>query len=320
MLRAMSLRIALFGQAAFGLDCLEGLLERGHEIVGVFAPPEASRPDPLAARAEELGLPLIRRRYFRKRDGSAIPAAVEAHRQLGAELNVLASVQVFVPREITDAPEHKSLCFHPSLLPAYRGGAAMQWQIIDGVKETGVSIFVPDEGADTGPVVVQKGGIALAATETTASLFFDKLHPLGVAAMLEAVDLVDAGRAEPQVQDESRASHQGLIDDAVAAVDLKRPAETIDRLVRGCDPQPGAFLAWRGAPLRLYGARLEALDPGAEPGTIVGFDPESGAMRIALSGGLLQVARVRGDAGKESARDWATRHGVTEGAALESGA
>ncbi len=305
----MSLRVALFGQAQFGLDCLEGLLAAGHQVVGVFAPPEGGRPDALAERAEALGLPLIRRRYYRKKSGEAIPAALDAYRALDAELNVLASVQVFLPREIVDAPVHDSLCFHPSILPAYRGGAAMQWQIIDGVTETGVSIFVPDQGVDTGPVVVQRRGIEISPTETTASLFFDKLHPAGVEAILEAVERVDRGEAKPQAQDETLASEQGLVDDEVATIDLSKSAAEIDRLVRGCDPQPGAFLPYAGEKLRLYGASLEP--GGGEPGTIAGI--ENGALLLALDGGRLRVRKVRADSGKEAAADFAARVGLGVG-------
>jgi methionyl-tRNA formyltransferase len=317
MLWLVSLRVTLFGQAQFGKDTLEGLLQRGHKVVGVFAPPEGSRPDPMAERAKELGIPLVRRRFYRKKGGSAIPEAVEEYRALEAELNILASVQVFIPSEITDAPKYKSICFHPSLLPAYRGGAAIQWQIIDGVEETGVSIFVPDQGVDTGPVVVQKGGVHIDATDTTASLFFNKLQPLGVTAILEAVDLIDSGKAAPKVQDESRASHQGLIDDKVAAIDLKRSADEIDRLVRGCDPQPGAFLRLDGNPVRLFDAQL---DPGSggNPGEIVAIDDKG--IVIALSGGRLRVARVRADQSKELASAFAARAGVAIGRRLASGA
>ncbi|MCP4003466.1 MAG: hypothetical protein GY725_04655 [bacterium] len=313
----MTLRIALFGQAQFGLDCLSGLLEAGHEVVGVFAPPEAGRPDPLAERASELGIPLVRRRYYRKKTGAAIPAALEAYRELDAQLNVLASVQVFLPPEIVDAPVHKSLCFHPSLLPKYRGGAAMQWQIIEGVEETGVSIFVPDQGADTGPIVVQHGGIALDPNETTGTLFFKKLHPAGVAATLEAVRRVDSGTAEPQKQDEGQASEQPMVDDEVAAIDLKRPAIEIDRLVRACDPQPGAFLRQKAEIVRLFDVSLIAEEAGS-PGSLVSVS-ESG-MRIALVGGTLCVGRVRADGKKEAAQEWIARVGLKPGDRFESGA
>src|SRR5262245_29640541 len=313
----MKLRIALFGQAAFGVDTLDRLRANGHEIAGVFGPPDGARPDPLAARALELGLPLVRRKFYRRRSGEAIQAALDEHRALGAELNVLASVQVFLPRALTDAPKHKSLCFHPSLLPRFRGGAALQWQIILGEPESGVSIFVPDEGADTGPVVVQKGGVAISARETTASLFFEKLHPLGVEALVEAVELVASGRAKPEAQDESRATHQGLVDDAVAAVRLDKPAAELDRLVRGCDPQPGAFVRLAGKPVRLFDAALGPAVTGT-PGSVaeVGAD----GLAIALRGGSLRVKRVRADAGKEAAEMFAARVGLEPGGRFESGA
>lgn len=313
----MSLRIALFGQAAFGKETLERVRANGHVVAGVFTPPDAGRPDALAARARELGIPVVQRRFYRKKTGEPIPAALEEHRALRADLNVLASVQVFLPREITDAPRHKSLCFHPSLLPKYRGGAALQWQIICGEREAGVTIFVPDEGADTGPIVVQKGPVPLSPTETTATLFFEKLQPLGIEAMVEAVELVASGRARPEEQDESRASAQGLIDDAVAAVDLEKPAEEVDRLARGCDPQPGVFLRLGEQRVRIFDVALAPARPGRVPGEIAALD--ASGLTIALRGGSLVVKRVRAEGAKESAVDWATRMGVAPGRCFTSG-
>ncbi len=315
----MSLRIALFGQAPLAVAVLDGLVAAGHDLVAVHAPPDRGRPDALATRAEELGLPLLRRQYFRKKSGAPIEAALASYLELGAELNVLASMTSFLPAQITDAPLHKSLCFHPSLLPRFRGGNALQWQIIAGEPLTGVSIFVPDEGVDTGPVVVQKGGQTIGPLETTGSLFFDKLCPLGVEAMLEAVAQIDAGTARPWPQDESRATFQGLVDEKDAGIDLSRPAEEIDRKVRGCDPQPGAWLRLRDEPVRLYDARLApATQPSSrvEPGTVLGF--ADGAMDLALARGVLRIGRVRADSGKEVAQEFAERVQLQPGSALRS--
>lgn len=309
------LKIALFGQAAFAKDCLDRLLEEGHRVVGVFAPPDGSRPDPLAARAEELDIPAVKRRYYRKRTGEAIGAAVDEYSALEADVNVLAFVNVFLPSEIVDAPRHRSLCFHPSLLPKYRGGAALSWQIILGETESGVSVFVPDEGADTGPVALQKSGVRIEPSDTMGSLYFKKLYPLGLDAISEAVGLLDSGRLAPVAQDEAQASHQGLVDDEVARIDLERPAVEIDRLVRGCDPQPGAFLAWKGNPVRLFDTELgPAVGPSA--GSVVRID-ESG-LTLALAGGSLRVGRVRAELGKEPAREFAARTGLSAGDRFES--
>ncbi len=312
----MALRIALFGQADFGCACLNRVIEDGHKPVGVFAPPEGPRSDALADRAEALRLPLVRRRFYQRKRGGAIPAALESYRRLDADLNVLASFTAFLPPEITHAPPHGSICFHPSLLPRFRGGNALQWQIILGEAETGVSIFVPDEGVDTGPIVVQKGGVRITAEDTATALFFKKLSPLGVEAIAEAVNRIDRGQASTQAQDETAATFQGLVRESDAAIDLARPAQEIDRLVRGCDPQPGAYLRWNAEQLRLYDVRLEPASSG-EIGRVCAID--EGGLTVELAGGRLRVGRVRADAGKEPARAFAARRGLEVGAALKSG-
>lgn len=287
----MGLRIAYFGQAAFGRDVLLRLLEADHEVVGVYAPPPGARPDPLAEEAEKRGLPLLRPASLRKK-GAAIPERVAEYQALGAELNVLAFVTIILPSEIVDAPRHGSLCFHPSLLPKYRGGNALAWQILLGESETGVTVFRPDAGVDTGPIVVQRRGVAIELHHTAASLYFEQLYALGVRAMAEAVELVASGRAHYAVQDELRASAQGLVTDEVARLDWSKSAVELDRWIRGCDPNPGAHARWRGETVRLFGGRLASRqDSGAAPGTVLAASEE--ALRIAARGGVLEVAKLR---------------------------
>lgn len=293
------LRIALFGQAAFGKDVLERIVADGHEIVGVYAPPAGARADPLADAAAARGLRVLRHRRFRKQ-GAAIPELLAEHRALGAQLNVLAYVTAIVPLEMLDAPDRASLCFHPSLLPRYRGGAAIAWQIILGAEEAGVTVFRPDAGVDTGPIVVQRGGVRIGPEDTAGSLYYRELYPLGVEAVVEAVAQVDRGTAPCRPQDEAAASFQGLVDDTVARIDWRRPAAELDRLIRGCDPAPGAHALRGGEPVRLFDARLE---PGAEdapPGTLLGL--QDGRMHVAAHGGRLSFARARvGSGGKVAA-------------------
>jgi methionyl-tRNA formyltransferase len=294
------MRIAYFGQAPFGRDVLVRLLEAGHEIAGVYAPPAGARPDPLAEEAEKRGLPLLRPKTLRRK-GVAIPERVAEHAALRADLNVLAFVTIILPPEIVDAPRAGSLCFHPSLLPKYRGGNALAWQILLGETETGVTVFRPDAGVDTGPIVVQKGGVAIEPHHTAASLYFERLYALGVDAMVEAVGLVTSGRARPAPQDESRASFQGLVTDEVARLDWSKSAVELDRWIRGCDPNPGAHATWRGQTVRLFGGRLASREEGgAAPGTILAVAKD--ALRVAARGGVLEVAKVRvGSGGKVAA-------------------
>lgn len=287
----MGLRIAFFGQAAFGKDVLVKLVEEEHEIVGVYVPPDAgSRPDPLAVESADRNFQLFRHKRFRAK-GEAIAPLVDEHRELAADLNVLAFVTAILPPEIVDGPTHGSLCFHPSLLPRFRGGAALAWQLICGERESGVTIFRPDAGVDTGPIVVQRGGIEIQDTHTAGTLYFEHLYALGVDAMAEAVTAVAAGTAQYLPQDESKATTQGLVGDSEARVDWSRSAVEIDRLLRGCDPQPGAHAQLDGQQVRLYDARLIDQACSEPSGTLLGF--EQGKLLIAARGGVLTVGRVR---------------------------
>ncbi|MBJ21079.1 MAG: hypothetical protein GY910_22710 [bacterium] len=293
----MPLKIAIFGQAPFGRDVTTRLAEAGHQIVGVHVPPDAgARPDPLAVTAEEQGWPLFRYKGYRRK-GQAIAERVDEYLALGAELNVLPFTTVILPPEIVDAPKHRSVCFHPSLLPAFRGGAALAWQIMEGATESGISIFRPDAGVDTGPLYLQKAGVSIDSTETMASLYFDKLYPMGVEGMVETVAAIDVGTARLEPQRSEGASFQGLIDAAAARIDLVRGAEALDRHIRGCDPGPGAWAEFDGESVRLFGCTIDSrTDSGQVAGTVLAVD-ESG-LRLAVRGGVLRLQKVRRAAGK----------------------
>jgi methionyl-tRNA formyltransferase len=308
----VGLRIAIFGEAQEARDVLVQILDDGHSVVGVYAPPAGKRPDPLAEEAEARGLPLFRHRRFRRK-GAAIPEIVKEYEALGAELNVLPYTTVFLPLEILNHARLGSLCRHPSLLPRFRGGASIGWQIIEGEPEVGVTIFQPDEGVDAGPIVVQKGGVRIDPTDNAARLYYEKLYPLGVEATLDAVRQIAEGTAKPLAQDESEATFQPLIDDAVARIDWSLPADRLDRLMRGCDPAPGAHARLRGEVVRFHDAhRIEGV--GSEPpGTVVSVD--AAGLVIAAEGGRIAVRRVRLGAGAKVA---AAESGIQAGDRLEA--
>jgi len=293
----MSIRIAVFGQAPFGRDVTLRLAEAGHEIVGVHVPPDGGgRADPLAVEAEKRGWPLFRYKGYRRK-GRAIQARVDEYLEMGAELNVLPFTTVILPPEIVNAPKHKSVCFHPSLLPAFRGGSALAWQIIEGAEESGISVFQPDDGVDTGPLYSQRGGVSISPIDNTASLYFDKLYPIGVEAMVETVAAIEAGTARLSPQREEGASFQGLVDDETAKLDLAEDAVALDRRIRGCDPQPGAWLSLGDERIRLYGSRVESRsEPSEAPGSVLAV-VESGLL-LAARGGILRIQKIRRATGK----------------------
>ncbi|MDG2049733.1 MAG: methionyl-tRNA formyltransferase [Myxococcota bacterium] len=312
----MTLRLAVFGQAPFGRDVAVRLSEAGHEIAYTHVPPDrGSRADPLAAEAEARGWPLVRHKAFRRK-GEPIAERVEEFLAAEVDLCVMPFTTVILPPAIVETPRLGALCFHPSLLPAYRGGNALAWQIILGAKESGVTVFRPDEGVDTGPIVVQRGGVEILPTDNTVSLYFDRLYPLGVDALAEAVAQVAAGESAPRVQSEDGASFQGLVDDEVARIDWSKPAEEVDRLIRGCDPQPGAWAQWQGQRIRLFGGRRGHEAHDAHPGTVLGPDPEDvSRVRVAVGAdSFLSIQKVRlADGSKVSAAE----AGLEAGSRLE---
>jgi len=304
------LRIALIGQAAFAEKALTTLHERGEEIVQVFAPPDppSGRPDPLKVKALELGLALSQPRSFKGDD------AYRHFQSLDAELAVLAFVTIIVPERILYAPRFKSICFHPSILPRRRGASALNWAIIRGDAETGVSWFWPDRGIDTGPILVQRR-VSIGPDDTTGSLYFNRIFPLGIETLVEAVDLIKTGQAPAVAQDESLASYESPCRAEHARIDFSRPAHEVYNLVRGCDPQPGAHAGLGDRRLALYDAGLEAGATPAAAGTIIAID--GGGMKVALSGGTLTVKRVRlGDSPRKVAPSELAGEGLIAGASL----
>jgi methionyl-tRNA formyltransferase len=282
------MRIALLGQAAFAEKALTRLVDHGDEIVHVFAPPDspAGKADPLAAKARELGLPLSQPKSFKS------DAAFEHFKTLNADLAILAFVTLIVPERILYAPRYKSICFHPSLLPRHRGASGINWALIQGDAETGVTWFWPDQGIDTGPILIQKR-VPISDSDTVGSIYFNTLFPMGIDAMVEAVDLIKSGRAPAIVQDESKATYEPPCRDEHAKIDFAKPAREVFNLIRGCDPQPGAFAGRGDQRVRLYEASFSANRSDAAPGTIVAIDPDG--MKLALNGGTITVKRARID-------------------------
>ena len=288
------MKIALIGQSAFGKAVLEALATREeHQIVGVFAAPDRSRSrEPLAVAAEGMGLPVWQ--FKRMRDQEC----VGVFRSLRVDLCVMAYVTDIVPNEIIEAPSHGTIQYHPSLLPLHRGPSSINWAIINGDVETGLSIFWPDEGLDTGPILLQKR-VAISSDDSVGSLYFNHLFPMGVDAILESVGLVAAGDTPKIVQDESAATYEGWCGADDAHVDWSKDANAIHNLIRGCDPQPGAWSMLNGEKVAFFGSTIASSeDESAAPGTIIGLSDEG--MVVACDAGAVQVRRARIGRGRKS--------------------
>jgi methionyl-tRNA formyltransferase len=306
------MRIVVHGQQAFGKSVLEALLERGENVIAVYCGPEPAqgggRIDPLKEAALARGLPVHQPRSFRKQ-----PEVAEEFARLEADLCVMAYVTLIVPEEILNLPARGTIQYHPSLLPRHRGPSSINWPIIAGETRTGLTIFWPDNGLDTGPVLLQKEA-EIRDTDTLGSLYFDRLYPMGVAALLESVDLVRAGTAPKIVQDESQATYEGWCKKEHVQVDWSKPLQEIWNLIRGADPQPGAWTTHEGATVQLLDARKLAGEGGGRPGEITAID--DAGVRIAAAGGAILATRVRTGGPKINAGEWAKSAGLRAGARL----
>jgi len=305
------MRVVIVGQQAFGKAVLEAFVGRGDTIAGVFAAPEkpGSRPDPLVAAAEERKFPVYRFPKY------SAPEALEALKSCNADIGVMAYVLLFAPPEFCAIPKHGMIQFHPSVLPLHRGPASIPWAIIRGRSETGLTIFRPTPGLDEGPVILQKR-CAIGPNDTAASLYFDKIFPLGVSALVEAADLVVSGRATESTQDESRATYEGWVREAEAHINWANHVDFVYDLIRGCNPAPGAWTKFGEQKLYLFDARKIAAQTfgmvrGRKIGEVVAVGDQG--MRILAQGGFIEVSRVRLDDGPKIK---STEAGVAEGTIL----
>jgi methionyl-tRNA formyltransferase len=304
------MRVVIVGQQAFGKTVLEAFVERGDTIAGVFAAPEkpGSRPDPLVAAAEEKKFPVYRFPKYSEQE------ALDALKACDADIGVMAYVLLFAPPQFCSIPKHGMIQFHPSLLPLHRGPAAIPWAIIRGRSETGLTIFRPTPGLDEGPVILQKR-VPIGPNDTAASLYFDKIFPLGVEALLQAADLVTAGRATEWTQDEGQATYEGWVREAEARVNWANHVDFVYDLIRGCNPAPGAWTTYKSGEgeeqkeqkLYLFDAKKIVAPTfgavrGKKIGEVVSAGPEG--LRIHCQGGFVEVSRVRlGDGAKVKSSD-----------------
>jgi methionyl-tRNA formyltransferase len=306
------MRIVIVGQQAFGKAALEAFLNHGDEVAGVFAAPDrpGARPDPLVVAAEEKKLPVYRFPRY------SADEAKQALSDLNADLGVMAYVLLFAPPEFCAIPKHGMIQFHPSLLPLHRGPSSIPWAIIRGRSETGLSIFRPTPGLDEGPVVLQKR-VPIGPEDTAGSVYFDKIFPLGIQALVEAADLVVSGRATETTQDESQATYEGWVREGESHINWAHHVDFVYDLIRGCNPAPGAWTMCGDKKLYLFDAKkITAPTFGAVRGKKIGEVAAAGpaGLKILAQGGFVEVSRVRLDDGpKIAASDAAIPEGTVLG-------
>ena len=293
------MKLAIVGQQDFGKAVLEAFLARGDHVAGVFCAPdkEGAKPDPLKVAAQEQQRPRV---PVRRR--SRVTTRSGALRALDVDLGIMAYVLQFAPQDFVTIPRLGTIQYHPSLLPLHRGPSSINWPIIRGETQTGLTIFRPTDGLDEGPVILQKEAV-IGPDDTLGSVYFERLFPQGVAAMLEAADLVVAGRHKETLQDESRASYEGWCRAAEAKIYWHDHVDHIYDLIRGCNPAPGAWTTLAGRRSR-SSMRASIRSAHSAPSRASRARSRRSARRAFASpphGGQIEVLKLKPDDGKKMA-------------------
>ena len=293
---------------------LEAFLARGDQVAAVFCAPEkeGGRPDVLKVAAQERGITVHQFKSLRA------PEAIQAMKDANADIGIMAFVLQFAPQELVNIPKHGTIQYHPSLLPKFRGPSSINWPIIKGEIETGLTIFRPSDGLDEGAVILQKK-TPVSPDDTLGTVYFDRLFPMGVSAMLEAADLVVAGKHKELVQDESQASYEGWCRAPEARIDWAKHVDHVYNLIRGCNPAPGAWTTLNGKKMQIFDAKKILFRRFADVAGKIGEVTEisSASFKVTTEGGVIEVLKAKMEDGKKlSGGDVAKAAGIAAGTVL----
>ena len=298
------MRIILVGQGPFGEKVLDALIKKGEDIVGVFCP-KAKSGEAMKGLAESASIKVFQPAHMRDAD------VHQAYLDLKPDLVVLAFVTDILPESLLDIPSIGTICYHPSLLPKHRGSSGINWAVIQGDTRTGLTILWADKGIDTGAILLQKE-VDIAPHDTTGSLYFNSLFPMGIDAIVEAVDLIKSGNAPKIQQDETLATYEPPCTEKYAGIDWSKPAQEVYNLIRGCDPQPGAYSTFGGCKVKFYKTALVDTVQETPPGQVIRIG--DGEVVVAVNGGTLNIGKIKGETGaKVNADEFANEAGLEAG-------
>ena len=283
------MKVVYMGTPDFAVDTLQAIVDAGHEVALVVTQPDKAKGrgkklcyTPVKEKAMECHLEVAQPEKVREE------SFVERLKAIAPDVIVVVAFGQILPESILNIPKYGCINVHASLLPAYRGAAPIQWAVIDGLAETGVTTMYMEKGLDTGDIICQSR-IPLAADETGGSLF-DKLAKEGASLLVRTLKMLEDGTATRTKQDDSRSSYAKMLSKDMGCLDFSKDAVILERLIRGLNPWPSAYTAIQGKTLKIYTAEVvaeEECTTGAAPGTVIAVDKKSftvrcgnGALRI----------------------------------------
>lgn len=286
------MKIVFMGTPDFAVGALESIIEAGHEITAVVTQPDKAKGrsgqmqfPPVKECALKYNLPVFQPVKIKT------PESVEELKKFEADIFVVAAFGQILSKEILDMPKYGCVNIHASLLPKYRGAAPIQWAVIDGEEETGVTIQQMNEGVDTGDILSQEI-VKLDVKETGASLF-DKLAVCGAQLIVKTLEEIEKGTIVPVKQDDSKSTHAKMLDKSLGRIDWNKDAVSIERLVRGLNSWPSAYSTFNGKSVKLWDCDVvnaESINT-EESGTIINVDKDF--FDVACGSGILRVKELQ---------------------------
>lgn len=293
------MKLVFMGTPAFAVPSLKALVEAGHEIAGAFTQPDKPKdrgmklqPTPVKGYALSVGLPVYQPEKLR--DGQALAVL----RDLAPELIVVAAYGKLLPVDILELPPLGCVNVHSSLLPRYRGAAPINWAILNGESESGVTIMHMAEGLDTGDIIAQRA--TPISLEDTASTLHDRLADLGAELLAESVDALSKGTAQRIPQDDALSCYAPMLSKELSRMDWSRTARQLHDQVRGLIPWPSAVTEIDGVRCKIWRTRLTGERSGKAPGTVVQAD-KKGLKLVCGDGQVLQIEELQPDGKKRMA-------------------
>lgn len=285
------MRVIFMGTPDFATGTLEEIVLAGHEVVGVVTQPDKPKgrgktlmPTPVKEVAMKYELPVYQPKKVRE------PEFVEILRSLKPDVMVVAAFGQIISKEILEMPKYGCINVHASLLPAYRGAAPIQWAVINGEKESGVTIMQMDEGIDTGDMI-EKVVVPIAEDETGGSLF-EKLSQAGAKLCVKVLKDLEEGKAVREKQpEESTTPYAKMIDKKMGAINWENSAKEIEQLIRGLNPWPSAYTKLQGKTLKIWRAAVLFEDSNDAPGQVVQVTKDS--IVVQTGHGLLKILELQ---------------------------
>lgn len=289
------MRIVFMGTPDFAVGALEALVEAGHEIAAVVTQPDKPKgrgkemqQTPVKACALKHGIEVFQPVKIKEAE------AVEVLRSYRAELFVVAAFGQILSKEILEMPQYGCVNIHASLLPKYRGAAPIQWAILEGEKETGVTIMQMNEGLDTGDMLT-KVVVPIEDKDTGESLF-EKLAEAGAKLLIETIPMIEAGTITPVPQEDSLSTYAKMIKKEMGRIDWQKDAVVLERLVRGMNCWPSAYTYFQKKTLKVWEAYVEAQEKEAAPGTIT--EVTKNAIKVQTGKDLLVLKQIQAEGKK----------------------